>query len=765
MKYRFLATLLLLIMAWLEFSTLAVTSPTVDEPMYMTRGYAFVSRGQDRLPGCSPCSPVLSSALSGLTLLLEPRLKPLPPAEDPLWSDNGGTGIFEYFVWSPDAPTSRIVFLTRLPIIFVTVLLGALIFRWAAQRSGPLGALGALVFYVFCPNILAHGRLVTADVVTAATFTLSAYTFDRALMTPRWTWRVFSGVALGLALASKVSAVALLAAFAVWAAIVAWPHRRDRATRRLISVTTLATFGLGALTLWGVYRFSLGPIDPGGSIVPAPAYWNDWQAVIRNQSAPLPAYLNGEISTSGWWYYYPITFLVKTPLPVLILFVLIIMRLLHTRRWSRDLPLLIVPAAIFGGLLFSAHDLGYRYVLPVLPFIFVAAADVIAAAVSRRWTTIGLALLLAWQIVGTLRIYPYYLAFYNETVGGPDNGRFILSDSNLDWGQDLPALKDYLDQHGIADFNFSYFGGIDPAVYGIRSYALPPVRAAMHTQGPWWLHRFYPPDPAPGVYAVSTSNLMGGAWLDQQTFAALREKPPAASLGHSILIYDVPARGTAVNLALAGLQIDQIDPGTYRLFDTNDVRTRWFDAASSLIAAPGETWMAIADDQPIGPALKPLFEGVEPVVCARLIGEDRTYALYHFDLAQRLRAAARQATPVSATFGDSAELLSYHIAQQDRVLTLTTYWRAGAHVVTPLQMFVHVLGQDGTIVAQADQLDVPPYGWQPGDVIAQTHRIEIPAQAASVAIGLYNPDSGERLMANVNERSLDRVILTGIEAK
>ena len=771
MRWRFGAVVLLLIMAWLEFSTLAVTSPTVDEPMYMTRGYAFVSRGQDRLPGCSPCSPVLSSALSGAALLFEPQLKPLPPEDDPVWKDNGGTGIFEYFVWSPGAPTQHIIFLTRLPIIFVTVLLGALIFRWAAQRSGPLGALGALVLYVFCPNMLAHGRLVTADVVTAATFTLSAYTFDRALNTSRWTWRVLSGVTLGLALASKVSAVALPVAFAVWPAIVTRSHRRDRSARWVMSVTTLATIGLGALTLWGMYRFSLGPIDPGGPIVPAPDYWSDWQAVIRNQAAPLPAYLFGEISTVGWWYYYPITFLVKTPLPVLILIALIIVRLLYTRRWSRDLPLLIVPAAIFGGLLFSAHDLGYRYELPVLPFIFVAGADVIATALRKRWTTIAVLVLLVWQMVGTLRIYPYYLTFFNEAAGGPENGRFILSDSNLDWGQDLPGLKAYLDQHAISDLNFSYFGGIDPAVYGIRSYALPPVRAAMHAQGPWWLHRFYPPDPAPGMYAISASNLMGGAWLDQQTFAAFRRQSPVASIGRSILIYDIPVRGEAAPLALAGLQIDQIDPQTFRLFGTNDVRPRWFDARSSLIAAPGNTWIAIADDQPIGPELKPLFEGVAPITRVTTIDDGRAYAVYHFDLAQRLSEAAQQARrttrdgPLPIRFGETSEFIGYEVQRDQQHLTLITYWRAGAQVAAPLQMFVHVLDPNEAIVAQADRLDTSPFGWRAGDVIVQVHRLEVSASAASIAIGLYNPDSGERLSANVDARSLDHVVLTDIEAR
>jgi hypothetical protein len=759
-KTRFAAVGLLLILFGLLVTTLPVTSPTADEPMYMVRGYAFVARGQDRMAGCSPCSPVLSSALSGATLVLEPQLKPLPPVDDRIWSDDGGTGIFEYFVWSPGAPTARIIFLTRLPIIFVTVLLGALIFRWAAQRSGKIGALGALAFYVFCPNILAHGRLVTADVVTAATFTLSAYAFDRALQSARRSWRVFSGVALGLALASKVSAVALPFALLMWAVIATWPQRHDRLVWRGASATLLSTIVLGGVVLWGLYRFSSGPIDPGGPLVPAPAYWADWQAVMRNQTAPLPAYLFGDMTTQGWWYYYPVTFLVKSALPELILLVLVIIRLLLTRRWSRDLPLLIIPAAIFAGLLFSTHNLGYRYVLPVLPFLFVASADVIASATRKRWMSIGIGLLLVWQIVGALRIYPHYLAFFNEAVGGPERGRFILSDSNLDWGQDLPALKTYLDQNQIDEFNFSYFGGIDPAVYGIQGYALPPVRAAMHTHGAWWLHRFYPLDPAPGVYAVSASNLMGGAWLDAQTFAKLREATPVAELGHSILIYDIPARGPAANLSLAGLQIDQIDPETYRLLGTNDVRPRWFDAASALIAAPGETWIAIADDQPIAPEFKRLLDGVAPVTRTRLSAEDRSYALYHFDLAQHLTPAV----PLSAHFGDTADLLGYDLQRTDQAATLVTYWRAGDNVVTPLQMFVHVLDAQGNLVAQADRLDASPFGWRAGDVIAQVHQLDIPAAASRVAVGLYNPASGERLSAVVDGQTTDRVLLTELRS-
>ena len=164
--------------------------------------------------------------------------------------------------------------------------------------------------------------------------------------------------------------------------------------------------------------------------------------------------------------------------------------------------------------------------------------------------------------------------------------------------------------------------------------------------------------PPPGKYAISVANLMGGIWIDRAAYAFFRDRLPDTTIGNSIYVYTIAPRGPAADLSLAGLQIDQIDPATYQHFNTNNVRPRWFDATSSLIAAPGETWIAIADDQPIAPEFKPLFEGVEPITRAKLLDEDRTYALYHFDLAQRLRPTE----PFSAQFGETAELLGYDCA-------------------------------------------------------------------------------------------------------
>ncbi|MGH8630211.1 MAG: hypothetical protein ACREU7_05535, partial [Burkholderiales bacterium] len=352
-------------------------------------------------------------------------------------------------------------------------------------------------------------------------------------------------------------------------------------------------------------------------------------------------------------------------------------RAIHKRTGLRDMPLWLAPSLLFGSLLLSPHDLGYRYLLPLLPFIFVAGADVLAATARLRWARVGVGLLLAWHAWGTLSLYPSYLAYFNELAGGPSQGRYILSDSNIDWGQDLIGLKRYADQNHLERVKLSYFGVTPPSVYGMKVDALLPVRNALYDQGAWWLHTYYPHDPPPGVYAISVANLMGGIWIDSTAYAYFRDRAPDATIGYSIYVYTVPARGAPVNLSLSGLQIDQIDPDTYARFESNDVRPRWFDATTSLIAPPGETWAAIADAQAIAPQLAPLFEDVEPVAQAQTVDTGQPYRLYRFDLGKRLLRAARTSEQTAAwsaeaypqseanqvslpvKFGETIELIGY----------------------------------------------------------------------------------------------------------
>ncbi len=775
MKIRFAAIGLLLLMAWLEISTLAVTSPTVDEPIRIMRGTAYVRRGEQRylMDG-----PVLSDALSGLMLELEPNLQLAPP-DNPVWDKYAELFDPEQFLWANTVPPERIIFLSRLPVIAISLILGAFVFRWASQRTRALPALGALTLYVFCPNLLAHARLATTDVVTAALFLISVYAFDRALAFPTFKRRLASGIALGLALAAKFSAAIIPISFVLLAALRTWQTRRQRRALSMPLLTLISTGVISGLTLWAVYGFSVGPIEPGGPSVPAPYHWIEWRAASVYLSDPFPIYLFGQMTPGGHWYDYPIALLVKTPLPVLILAVLALIQTARARRWQNDLSLYLTPGLYFGALVVMPHDLGYRYLLPILPFIFVASAGVIEAALRTRWTKIAIGLLIAWQVIGTLRYYPYFLAYFNEIVGGPERGRYILIDSSLDWGQDLIGLKQYVDQHPVDRLNLSYFGTAHPEAIGLQANRLPPYLTETIEQAKQRPRVYAPSNPAPGQYAISATSLMDL----RNPYAFFRNRTPEANIGGSIYIYTVPSYGTPTQLALAGLQVDEIDPATYARLDTNAVQLRWFNAKNSLIASPLPSWVAIADRQPLASELAPLFRDVTPAAQARTLTKDRPYNLYHFDLGARIGVAAEQADHIAYWSPDAypqpgaaaqvtlpikigtTDLLGYqivtHTATND--ISVITYWQAGSSITKPFELFVHALDSNAVVAAAADGFGAPFAYWQSGDRVVQVSSLNVAPEAGPVwiEIGIYDPASGQRLPVIVEGREVDQRLLLG----
>src|SRR5512139_566831 len=156
---RFIAALLLWLLAFLQLSSLAVTSVTIDEPSHVAAGYAFLTRGDTRL---MLNGPILPNALGAAPLLSQPELK-LTPADDPMWDKNDHNGISDDFIWRNTASPFVLIYLSRLPFIFISWLLGALIFRWASERVNGWAGVFALTLYVFDPNLLAHSRFAMTD--------------------------------------------------------------------------------------------------------------------------------------------------------------------------------------------------------------------------------------------------------------------------------------------------------------------------------------------------------------------------------------------------------------------------------------------------------------------------------------------------------------------------------------------------------------------------------------------------------------------------
>jgi 4-amino-4-deoxy-L-arabinose transferase-like glycosyltransferase len=531
---RAVAYLWLLLMFAAMLTSATQKSPTMDEANHLTRGLAFLRTGDPRL---SFHHPPLINLWAALPVALDPAVQ--IPIDSAAWRAADWNAVSDRVVWDRGgAAADAMIAVSRVPVMLLALGLGALVYRWAQEMHGPLAALLALTLYAFDPNLLAHARLNTTDLgVTAFVFAAGYAAWQWQRRPPRPGATLLTGGLMGLALASK----SLAAIFVCLFGLVMLVDRRASQTgqrpllarlRRL--VVMLAT---ALLVLWAAYGFSFDSPWPGVTARwPLGLYLRGLVNAGGRASVGHATFLLGR-SGNGFWYYFPVAFLVKTPLPTLLLAAVAFALSLRGRSFPDEALLILPGLGYFMVLMLSSFNLGYRHLLPTLPFLFVQASK------TARWLRGGppvrralTALMPVWLIAASLAIYPHYLAYFNEAAGGPANGYKILVDSNLDWGQDLPGLKAYLQREGIDRIKMSYFGPERPDYLGIDYEPLPGVPPTSHL---WRDPPFDPQNPGPGVYAISVSNLQEIFFTEKKTYAWFRAREPDARIGHSIHVYRV----------------------------------------------------------------------------------------------------------------------------------------------------------------------------------------------------------------------------------
>jgi hypothetical protein len=614
------SNLLAILLLWAFFAqmvtSMVVESPTVDEQAHLMRGYVYLERGDLRF---KIGHPILANAVNALPLWALTDLS-LPEAG---WQE-GRWGLFsDQLFWRPGNNVDLIFFLGRLPTVAIGMLFAALVFRWACHLweggsrfatlfRGWAGVI-ALALFVFDPTIVAHSRYTTDDVAVSFFCCVAAYGLWRYLETDRKRDLVLTGIAFGLAQGCKFSALLLVPVFVIIVGL--WPFARSAtaASRRrwLLdhAIGLLLVFAIGGLTLWGVYRFTVGPF-PGRTLpVPAPGYFEDLIWEVKYFGREGYAFLCGEISSTGWWYYFPVAFIIKSSLPAILLVGTTLIDLCRCLFLSRDdreqarrlIPLLVPASAYFLSTLASPLNIGYRFFIPVLPYLYVLTGRL--AVMAKRPDLCGQVLrlllvgALAWSAGVALGVHPHYLAYFNELVGGPDSGWRYLVDSNIDWGQDLPTLHEIVEHHHLGRIKLGYFGTAHPSYYGLDFEPLPTWNPTPE-QGNPLARTYYPHDPAPGVYAISATLLQGVVMGPEEwdTYAWFRDQVPFAKAGYSIFLYRVEPTGPPVDVSLSGLQVDELTPDTFSTFGTNDVRLRWFDARTSFVISAQPAWYSLGED-------------------------------------------------------------------------------------------------------------------------------------------------------------------------
>lgn len=517
-------------------------SPTMDEQNHIARGYAFLRTGDPRL---SIEHPPLINSLEALPLLMVPNIQ--LPTDDWSWEVSEWYRFAELLLWQRQNPVDQMVFLARLPVVAMTLLLAALVSRWARELWGPPAGILALALITIDPNFLAHGKLATTDVGMTFMVLLAGYTTWRLGRSPDRRWWLYGlwGLTLGTMLASKISTLAFLGIFVglllLWLCLDTVRNGEWRATLIQGGALCLSVI-LAFAVLWASYGFQVVPAVENGPPVPAGTYWHGVLSMFQQVQGGRASYFMGRTMLQGSLTYFPVTFAIKTPLATLSLLLLAIPSMVKRKSWGTQAFLLIPILVYWFVAVQSALNIGYRHLLPTLPFLYVWAAQSTVPFArltphASRLTFHSLFLLaLAFEC---LWITPHYLSYFNILGGGPQNGWRIVADSNIDWGQDLKGLKDYMTTHNTGPVKLSWFGSSYPEYYGI---AYEPLPGLPHHFDLWTAPPFDPQQPEPGIYAISVSNLVEIPFEDKHVFAYFREREPDARIGYSIYIYNIPSR-------------------------------------------------------------------------------------------------------------------------------------------------------------------------------------------------------------------------------
>ncbi len=533
---------------------------TSDELVHIPAGYYHLVAATYTLNNEHPPLVKMWAALP--LLFLQPNERPLaePGNENSFARTHAADGEF----WTANAAEfESISFWTRVPMIVLTVVLGWLIFVFTKELSNPRTGVLAVALYSLEPTVLAHGRIVHTDLPAALAYLLFAFALYRYHRLPSVRSALVVGLVTGAALVTKFSLVIvgplLLLATVAW--ILRAPSRGLTRGKILRHVCIAGFVALAIINL--AYRFqrqAIIPADLAWIAARTPEHAQAIMSGIRGLSVLFPTYylfgiynvalhnhfghatfLLGRYSDLGWWYYFPIAFALKTTVAFLGLAIVSLLwalwRLL-VRREARLLFLVAPIAAYLAISLTSSINIGIRHFLPVYPFLFILAALLLDRFLRvSKWRHLAgaiIALLIGAMAFETARAYPDYVSYFNQLRGGQPGWK-LLSDSNVEWGDDVNAVAAYLRSRGETHLSGATAGGwLTFRFFGVEySDILPPRDKGL-------VKTNYV---AIGASFLNGSTVPGSAELPEtereNTFAAYRDRKPEAVFGNSIYLYRV----------------------------------------------------------------------------------------------------------------------------------------------------------------------------------------------------------------------------------
>lgn len=505
---------------------------------------------------------------------------------------------FIYGQTNPD----RMIFLARLPMIFITCLLGFFVYLITLRLWSAKAAILALILYTLNPFFLGHGRIVVADVPSALGALIGIYYFCEFLRKPTIRNILFFGILQGFIQLIKYPLTALVPVYFVMLLLWVFAHTNTKKAFLTESWSIFWRLSISAVIALVVicfaYRLELigYPIDQHTSdmtdvfnkVRPDTVAKVQWLINLTKSEITRPlahylyglivqtsrsggfGYYMGEGSMTSWISFYPVGYFLKHPLGfhflTLIALVSVLLSLYGELRanlqnkvdwfkgYVRNHTFIV---ASWGWILLFAYILmfvntantGSRYIIPILPFLCILIASRIVHWISnpkqnRALKASIVLVLLISTFFSLANNYPSFLAYFNELVG-PDEGSYYLVDTDADWGQDMKRLGQWITEKNIRSIKVAHQAEFEEVASGAKGSSWVFTRAFAY-----YLKDRYSPyvlgDKPQGWLAVPvrlvrwgmTSPATKKGWKST-SYSWLRKQKPIANIGHSIFIYYV----------------------------------------------------------------------------------------------------------------------------------------------------------------------------------------------------------------------------------
>jgi hypothetical protein len=454
-----------------------------------------------------------------------------------------------YRVMAMQPGPEEIALRTRPMNLLLGIALGVALWFAARRLFSEAAANVALALFVFTPSLIAHFSVATTDGIGTLFIFLTAFQLVRWRHQPNWLNTVLMGLALGGLLLAKFYAPPLVL-LALGLMLVLKPEAVSRRPSQWNWKPTFAALVLALVTLWAGYFFHVSHLKIGdgkviasfpnrgektwatkasthiSAYVPAGEFLEGLREVAMSNKHGRPAWFLGKIyPTGGIKAYYPAAIVLKWPTVLLVL--VLASLLMGVRKTCRNPGDLLAMCGF--GLVFlffaiqSKYDIGERHILPLYPFALLIAGAIWEHLKARRPAMILLLVLLGLNAADALRCAPDYLTYFNVLVK-PTNSWHYLTDSNLDWGQGLIALREHEQKHPNENLRLAYFGSVDPPLYGVRAVPLAPEERVT------------------GKIVVGVSVLSGQVLADPNSYRWLLQYPPQEIIDRSMLVYDTQTK-------------------------------------------------------------------------------------------------------------------------------------------------------------------------------------------------------------------------------